>query len=250
MRFRFAILLVAAAAMCLIGATSSRPTLRVLTYNIHHGEGRDGLFDYARLGRIISGVSPDVVALQEVDKDTVRADRADQAEVLGELTQMDPFFGRAMYYQEGEYGGAVLSRYPLENMRVHSLPYRTGSEPRVAVEVTVSPDNGLPKFIFVSTHLCNANEVVRIDQTTRLQQLFGDAKLPVVMAGDFNSRAHQPPMQLLFTKGWLNATQNVSRIDYILTRRIDPWKVIEDKALDEPVASDHLPLLSVLEWEK
>ncbi len=250
MRIRLAFLLFAAAAICLIGATSPRPTLRVLTYNIHHGEGRDGLFDYNRLGRIISGVNPDVVALQEVDKDTIRADRKDQAQLLGELTQMDPFFGRAMYYQEGEYGGAVLSRYPLENMKAHSLPYRTGSEPRVAVEVTVNPGDGLPNFIFVSTHLCNANEVVRTDQATRLQALFGDAKLPVVMAGDFNSRAHQPPMRLLFSKGWLDATRNVSRIDYILIRNMDPWKVIEDKALDEPVASDHLPLLAVLEWEQ
>jgi endonuclease/exonuclease/phosphatase family metal-dependent hydrolase len=230
-------------------AGSPGPQLRVLTYNIHHGEGRDGLFDYARLGRIIAGARPDVVALQEVDRGTTRANRRDQAEILGEITEMDSAFGRAMYYQEGEYGGAILSRYPLENLRTHSLPYRIGSEPRVAIEVTLEPGNGLPRFIFSSTHLCNSNEAVRTDQTARLQELFGTSTLPVVLGGDFNSRSDRPPMEVLFSAGWLDATKEVSRIDYILLRQADPWKVIECLTLDEPVASDHLPVLAVLEWE-
>ena len=49
------------------------PLLRVLTYNIHHGEGTDGVFDYQRLARVINELEPDVVALQEVDNKTRRA---------------------------------------------------------------------------------------------------------------------------------------------------------------------------------
>ena len=127
------IVLFGTASIFLGGAASPGPRLRVLTYNIHHGEGRDGLFDYDRLGRIIAGVRPDVVALQEVDRGTTRADRQEQVEILGEITGMDSVFGRAMYYQEGEYGGAILARYPLQDLRTHSLPYRIGSEPRVAI---------------------------------------------------------------------------------------------------------------------
>ena len=48
------------------------PRLPVLTYNIHHGEGTDGKFDYERLAQVITGLQPDVVALQEVDRNTCR----------------------------------------------------------------------------------------------------------------------------------------------------------------------------------
>ena len=51
----------------------ARRTLRVLTYNIHHGEGTDGVFDLERLAKVINDLAPDIVALQEVDKGTDRA---------------------------------------------------------------------------------------------------------------------------------------------------------------------------------
>ena len=43
-------------------------TLRVLTYNIHHGEGTDGKLDLDRIARVIKAAEPDIVALQEVDQ--------------------------------------------------------------------------------------------------------------------------------------------------------------------------------------
>ena len=47
--------------------------MRVLTYNIHHGEGRDGKFDLVRQAEIMKAAKPDVIALQEVDQGTERA---------------------------------------------------------------------------------------------------------------------------------------------------------------------------------
>ncbi len=41
------------ALTALPGLAQDRPQLRVLTYNIHHGEGTDGKFDLPRLARII-----------------------------------------------------------------------------------------------------------------------------------------------------------------------------------------------------
>ena len=43
-------------------------TLRVMTYNIHHGEGLDGRVDTARIAELIKQERADIVALQEVDK--------------------------------------------------------------------------------------------------------------------------------------------------------------------------------------
>lgn len=53
-------------------------TLRVLTYNIHHGEGTDGRFDLSRTAGLIATAEPDLVALQEVDQGTDRAGGVDQ----------------------------------------------------------------------------------------------------------------------------------------------------------------------------
>ena len=41
-------------------------TLRILSYNIHHGEGMDGKLDLPRIASVITSVQPDIVALQEV----------------------------------------------------------------------------------------------------------------------------------------------------------------------------------------
>jgi endonuclease/exonuclease/phosphatase family metal-dependent hydrolase len=46
--------------------------LRVMSYNIHHGEGVDGKVDLPRLAGVIRAEAPDIVALQEVDQKTDR----------------------------------------------------------------------------------------------------------------------------------------------------------------------------------
>lgn len=51
--------------------------LRMMSYNIHDGIGLDGKTDYNRIAGVISKWSPDVVAVQEVDSATQRAQRVD-----------------------------------------------------------------------------------------------------------------------------------------------------------------------------
>ena len=250
------IFLVAAVAALLInggdsvlGQAQPSPRLRVLTYNIHHGEGVDGVFDYERLARVIMDTEPDVVALQEVDRKTRRADGVDQTELLERLTGMKGVFGRAMYYSGGEYGEAILSRFPMEGAKAHPLPYLPGQEPRAALAVSIKPDNGLPQFVFVGTHLCHQSEQTRTYQTTRINELFrAEAGPPVVLAGDLNARTGSAPMNVLLAERWVDATEPQSRIDYVLIRKSDPWRVVEVVTIDERVASDHRPVLAVLEW--
>src|SRR5476649_2332295 len=79
-------------------------TLRVLTYNIHHGEGMDGRFDLSRLAGVVTSVHPDLVALQEVDEGTERASGLDELAELERLTELHGVFGKAMDYSGGEYG--------------------------------------------------------------------------------------------------------------------------------------------------
>lgn len=224
------------------------PQLRVLTYNIHHGQGTDGVFDYERLARIISDLEPDLVALQEVDNGVARSGSVDQAAILAELTGMHYAFGNALYYQGGEYGEAVLSRYPISRVRAHHLPFHPGLEPRTALAVDIQPESGLPELTFVGTHLCHQDEGTRAEQTTHLRTLFDPADPPVIMAGDFNARPGSAPMKVLLDDGWVDAIAPRSRIDYILHRKVDPWSVVDVSIVDEPIASDHDPVLAILEW--
>lgn len=224
-------------------------TLRVVTYNIHHGEGMDGRFDYERLAKVINDLSPDLVALQEVDDRTERASCVDQAALLGKLCGMHHVFGQAMPYQGGRYGHAVLSRFPILKTAVHPLPYRPGREPRAALEVWIEPE-GIGPLRFVGTHLCHLDNEVRVQQTTRLTQLFGaEGGPPIVLVGDFNARPGSDPMRLLFDAGWTDVVAPRSKIDYILVRSSDSWQVEDVIIVDEPVASDHDPILAVLRWQ-
>src|SRR4051794_910403 len=81
---------------------------RVLTYNIHHGEGTDGRLDLGRIAGVIKSCQADVVGLQEVDQATERSGGVDQAATLSELTGLHATFGKAIDYRGGAYGLAVL----------------------------------------------------------------------------------------------------------------------------------------------
>ena len=97
----------------------------------------DGKIDLERIAHIIRTVTPDLVALQEVDKKTRRVDGVDQATVLGKLTGMNSVFGKAIDFSGGEYGNAVLSRFPLQNIKVHLLPYTKGNEARAVLQTDI-----------------------------------------------------------------------------------------------------------------
>jgi len=226
-----------------------KPQLRVLTYNIHHGQAMDGKFDYERLSKVIADLKPDVVGLQEVDCKTQRSSGVDQAELLGKLTKMHSVFGQAMPYQGGGYGEAILSRFPIVKTENYPLPYRPGNEPRSALSIKVKPDNGLPEFVFVGTHLCHQSSETRTWQAQQINQFFpAETEQPVILVGDLNARPDSEPMKELLTARWVDTVAPQSRIDYVLTRKGDPWRVVEVNIVEELVVSDHKPVLVVLEW--
>src|SRR5471030_2775271 len=133
-------------------------TLRVLTYNIHHGEGMDGRFDLSRLAGVVTSIHPDLVALQEVDEGTERASGVDELAELARLTDLHAVFGKAMDYWGGEYGVAVLSRWPLLRTHNDPLPNLAEHEPRTALTVEVAVGDGGPRIAFTSTHFDQARD--------------------------------------------------------------------------------------------
>ncbi|MFW6164286.1 MAG: endonuclease/exonuclease/phosphatase family protein [Planctomycetota bacterium] len=244
-----------------VARAGERPKLRVLTYNIHHGEGSDERLDLARIARIIRHAEPHLVALQEIDNKTRRTNHVDQAAELARLTDLRAAFGKAIDYQGGQYGNAILSRWELRDVKTHALPHVPKREARCALAATVTPGGGLPNLLFVSTHLQNGPKAIkdRIRQAKRLNQLLvNDDDIPTIVAGDLNAVPFDPSFRLLASH-WLNASgvnppatcpadQPRWPIDHVLLRPATRWRIAGVTVLEEPVASDHRPLLVVLEW--
>jgi endonuclease/exonuclease/phosphatase family metal-dependent hydrolase len=234
--------------------------LRVLTYNIHHGEGADGKFDLGRIAKLINSLEPDLVAVQEVDVKTRRSSGVDQAAELARLTRLHPFFARIIDYEGGPYGLMILSRHEPLKRASHPIPYHPNEEPRVLAEVRVRLVGGGPEVAFFNTHLDYRAEAIRVKQVERIAQVMADVRPPlVILAGDLNAEPTSPPMRRLL-QGWRDATpadaltypsdKPVKKIDYVLYRPSPRLKLVESRVIEEPVASDHRPVLAVFEVEK
>ncbi len=240
-------------------ARSAAPiAVRVLTYNIHHGEGTDGLFDLPRVAALISAAAPDLVALQEVDQRTARAGGVDQLAELERLTGMHGRFGEAMAFEGGAYGVAVLTRQPVARAVNRALPARPGREPRteLTVDVRTRPDG--PLLQFTSTHLDQGRDQEhRLAQASFLNDVLAtNGDMPGILAGDMNSRPDTDVMQLLAGR-WLASFPDLppvapdrprGLVDHVLARPAEDWHASETQVIDDRLASDHRPLLVVLEW--
>ena len=241
-------------AVCQESLDSSR-IVRVLSFNILHGETMNGDFNLEQIARVIRQAEPDLVALQEVDLYTGRTSGRDLASELGLLTRMVPLFGRAMPYDGGEYGEGILSRYSFLSSRNHALPAQEGHEPRSALEVHVILDSG-DTIAFVGTHFDHTGDVDRINQAAELREILAGVDLPVLLAGDLNATPESRCMEILFSDLKPSFTEMAptfpsdgprAKIDYILYGPPDRWRVLESRVICDTVASDHCALLSVLE---
>lgn len=235
----------------------------MLCYNIHHGKGTDGKIDVPRIARVIERHRPDLVALQEVDVGVERSARVHQLRRLGELTGLAPRFGPTQDHQGGLCGNGVLSRLPILDVVIHPLPYTPPSRkpltyPRGAVAITVQLPDGRP-LRFISTHFQHNLAEDRLAQARRINQLFAadDDETLTILAGDLNAIPGSEPMEEIH-KRWTNAMNSPpaasapspdphSRIDYILYRPQQSMKLRKTEVLDEPTASDHLPVFAVFE---
>lgn len=243
-------------------ARAAEDELRILCYNIHYGQGNDGVYDLERLAAVIKAVAPDLVALQEVDVMVRRSGRVHQAEKLGELTGLAVHYGPTQHYEGGLYGNAVLTKLPVTRTWIQPLPYTEATPelvtyPRGFVAVTFEGPGGKP-IRFVSTHFQHNVEEDRVAEANAVNEYLaadGD-DLPTILAGDINALPDSDPLKVLLSK-WTNAIdpeaaptapskEPKSRIDYIFFRGGDPFEVVETKVIPEAMASDHRPVFAVL----
>jgi endonuclease/exonuclease/phosphatase family metal-dependent hydrolase len=253
--------LVAVAALVAVRPAEAR-TLRVLSYNIHHSEGRDQVYDLARIASVITAAHPDLVALQELDQGNTRSGvDVFQLDRLAKLTGMQGYFGKTIDYQGGAYGNGVLVRAGLHVVQVvhRAMPSPPGGEARGLIQVDISTNgaDATPEFQFFATHFtASGDQTSRLAQAAFINALVASSTVPAIVAGDFNAHPDSPVMQRR-SEQWIDATAAApangrgSQIDYMLYRQAQSWRLptpgnfIVDKTTQ--IASDHFPYLAVVE---
>lgn len=240
-------------------AHANTNTFRVMTYNIHHARGTDGKVDVARIAALIRTQQVDIVALQEVDRGTQRTGRRDLLAELAKLTGMHPSFGKNINHQGGEYGNAVLSRFPVlqqTNLHYQMLqPHEQRGLLRTLLDV-----HGR-KLLFISTHLDYHNDEAEraLDVKAIKGAVNANTNLPVIVCGDFNegpgSRTYNR-LQEFLADTWqavgegpghtFSSSAPWSRIDFIWhSRSLRPLNA----AVYKTNASDHLPVVAEFSLE-
>ena len=205
--------------------------MKLVTYNVQYGTGRDGKFDLARIAASLEGA--DIIALQEVTRNFARNGGVDMVEGLAALMP-DHFhaFGPAMDLDFGatdktgrplnkrfQFGNMVLSRWPVAASRNLLLP-RThrlsrGNLQRSALEVLVISPSG-PIRIY-SVHLDHISVTERALQISHLKErvfaypgeggaITGSAEYgfpeppcpeAFILMGDFNMERSSPEYMLM-----------------------------------------------------
>jgi endonuclease/exonuclease/phosphatase family metal-dependent hydrolase len=216
-----------------------------MTFNIHHGEGLDGRVNIQRIADLIQNAKADVIALQEVDRYRWRSGYVDQAKELAELLGMDMRFSPSLIYTAGQYGNAILSRYPIEDSSYTLLP--GNKEPRSLLEVKIKI--GSEPVRIADTHLGLSKED-RSVQLARISEKVANYDDPLVVAGDFNMELDSFPFKIEpteLTKVPLRADVKSTfvdgkRIDHIFTNR----KNVQSSWAIPTIFSDHFPVITLI----
>lgn len=249
----------------LVVACASRPpagnVIRVLVYNIHAGKDAGGVDNLDRVAEIVRRTSADIVLLQEVDRGTQRSGGVDQLAVLMQRTGLHGAFGKSLAYQGGDYGIAVLSRWPIASTTTIPLvidppqPRAGGSyEPRVTLRAVIHGPRG--DITVMNTHLdASRDDRWRRQEVARVLAVADSVTSVLLVGGDFNSTPESAEQESVRTRGlrdsWTTcgrsdsgftypADSGVKRIDYLFFRQGTTCTRAEVVVTQ---ASDHRPLL-------
>src|SRR5205823_190653 len=133
-----------------VAGREGRSAVRLVTWNIHGGLGRDGRRDLGRVAALLQDMKGDVAALQEVGdahRSNVETELADQASWLGRRLGWFVAYGPNLVLRGQPYGNAILSRFPIVHAHNYdlSVPDR---EPRGCLRADLSLPGGQSLHLF------------------------------------------------------------------------------------------------------
>jgi endonuclease/exonuclease/phosphatase family metal-dependent hydrolase len=225
-----------------------------------------------QVAKVIGQLDPDLVALQEVDAGIPRTYYQDQAKIISRLLSMDFRFFPVVENGDQKYGLAIMSRFPIQHVRLDSLPrlypkLKLNLQKRGVIQAVIKTSIGPVRFF--NTHL----SLYRLERRIQLRALIGKEWLmavpkrePLIFCGDLNAGPLSPVYRRLsryMTDAQKNSLHSngalptfpsrrpLFRIDHIFTsQHFRSLNTFVPKNDDTRLASDHLPLCADLIIQK
>lgn len=246
-------------------------SIKVMSFNIAHGLGMNGIVDLEKTAGIIEDSCAHIIALQEVDCCfSERSAFVDQVEWLSERLGMQAVFGANLDLEplnadepRRQYGNAILSKYPVKYSENHLLTQVLTdfgkNEQRGVLEAVIEVKGNL--ITVYNTHLSLQEEELKVS----IGELIGiteKRRFPRILLGDFNAPPTDGQIRRLnrhFADTFLKLKRGdaytypspyrdaetgesfkpSTRIDYIFADpELDPVQV----AVMETDVSDHVPI--------
>lgn len=226
--------------------------LRVATWNIHGGVGRDRRYNVRRVIDVVRELDADVVGLQEV------ASLEEHGDFLRELkrgTGCHVVCGRTLSRRGSDFGNALLARHPMRKVTQVDLAL-PGCEPRGAIDVVLEISHAPFRVVVTHLGLRPYERRVQVQRILGIMEREGD--LPTVLMGDVNEwYLWGRPLRWLHAHFGSPPARNTfpSRAPAFALDRIwvQPVRWLERLTVHRSalarVASDHLPLVADIALE-
>ena len=239
--------------------------LRILTYNIHKCiGGLDRQYRPERIAETILHHHADIVLLQEVDEQARRSNRDRQVDLLGDMLGLRHrcYFPNVQLRTGGQYGNAVLSRFPVMEMTNVDLtvpPKKRRAVMHVRLRVRLGGRSTRTLHVY-NLHL----GLLGLERKLQLRRFLQSHpfrglhhRTPVLVGGDFNDVYGTLGRKLLFPAGFSgNGTVVHTYPAFAPVRALDALYVRGDLRLHRLYrsrlpsarrASDHLPVIGEME---
>jgi endonuclease/exonuclease/phosphatase family metal-dependent hydrolase len=185
--------------------------MRLLTYNIHKGVGPDRRYRLERVITVIKAESPDLICLQEVDRNVRRSRRDDQPALLAEkLGATVRLYQLNVPRGEGGYGNLLLSRWPFRDTRQISLSYNRHI-PRGSQLAVVDTPEGPLHLVHIHFGLSGRERRWQAAQLLESLEFQASSRLPTLIAGDSNDWRNTLSKRILIPNGFRQATAPTRR---------------------------------------
>jgi len=187
---------------------SGEVEIKTMTYNIYSAR-KMGI---EAIAAVIRKVNPDVVSLQEVERNT-DVNPMDFPKEIAALTGMKYyFFAHALTLKKGDYGNVILSKYPLlQTKSIHLGVANDGDDTRSFGYALLEKDG--KQFYFATTHLgYKKDDATRLKQIAEILKEIKNLKQPIILGADLNSRPNSQTMPAL--QKWFTLPCQISNCEW------------------------------------
>ncbi|MEZ6104944.1 MAG: endonuclease/exonuclease/phosphatase family protein [Pirellulaceae bacterium] len=207
-----------------------------------------------RTADTLRGFDADLIGLQEIDVNAERSGVQNQAWRLGQELGMHSAFAKFLDFKRRTVRTRhTLALYPIQRIE-HQCP---GNEPRTALAIDLLlPDDTVITAVNIHFDWVR-DDGFRFQQAERLHNALSQWNRPFVLTGDFNDQPGSRTIELFrdlateadkptTASGTYPANKPEIEIDFIFAGPSEQWEVGPSRVVDEPVTSDHRPVLTTL----